>query len=174
MYIKIVLYQNYPNSLNIFNQVGIIALAFYGDLLTENTLKKLIPTKTKSNLKSYLNFDPLIKDKIFLLEKEKRHAAKKENFPKAKRIKKIIEQLSYLGNQILTLEKRKMIAIKKDDFDSASIISSEIYRLKAMADSNNFQKREKTPVQRKIRPKEQYKKFKEDTAHSFGENDFGD
>jgi hypothetical protein len=38
-----------------------------------------------------------------------------------------------------------MNAINKDDFDSASIISSEIYRLKAMVDSNNFKEQDISP-----------------------------
>jgi hypothetical protein len=66
-------------------------LAFYGDILTESNLKRLEPQKAKSKIYEYHGFDPIIRDKILLLDSEKRRAAKKDQFQKAKQYKSAMD-----------------------------------------------------------------------------------
>ena len=114
LYLKLVLHKCHLNKYNLFNQVGLIALSFYGDYLTQTkgklgTVKN--PAKPFDRLEFETQFDPTTLQKLRALEKEKKRAVAMEDFNRAKQLKEALDRLKHIGVQLQNLEERKAISV---------------------------------------------------------------
>lgn len=100
MYIKLVFHKCHLNKYNLFNQVGLIALSFYGDILTQQggklRAKKTAPQHF-DRLEYATQFDTETLKKLRALEDEKLRAVKGENYARAKKLKEAIDRLKNIG-----------------------------------------------------------------------------
>ena len=124
-YIKLELGKNYLNRYNIFNQVGLISLEFFGQVLP------LIGNSKKIN-QFYLNesirppeiteeeLDEICGDKLNQLKNEMKKNIEEEKYDICKIIKGKIEKIKLYGKKIYELEYRKQIAVNNEDFDKAN------------------------------------------------------
>ena len=100
---KLVFHKCHLNKYNLFNQVGLIALSFYGDQL-QNKGGKL---KAKKNtpqafdrLEYATQFDKQTLNKLRTLEDEKKRAVSGEDYQRAKKLKEAIDRLKHIGVQL--------------------------------------------------------------------------
>ena len=75
-------------------------------------------------------YDPMIKDKIALLEKAKEEAVLNEDYEEAKWVKIQCDKVKMIGASIVQLEWKQKLAVENEDFDSAQIIKFELDKLK--------------------------------------------
>lgn len=144
LYLKLVLHKNYVNKFNVFNQVSLITLEFFGsaiiikpenNIAKENNKDAKIPMNKDSSTLSVLNqvsyIDDISKDKIRVLKNLMDEAIKVEDYDEAKRLKLNITSILHFGIKLNDLEKQKKLFIERQDFDSAKIYKMEIEKLKA-------------------------------------------
>ena len=115
----------HTNHLNIYAQIGLIALSFLGDFNSANSNNGEI-----NHLEDELVYDPVTLKRLKDLNKAKERAVELEDFEEAKKIKNAIDSLKSVSKQLILLEERKNIAIKNDDFDAAQLIKYEIDRIR--------------------------------------------
>ena len=131
VYLKLTLHKNYLNKYNVFNQVGLISLEFYGlpievknnDFLLQDSLKQKEITDEM--------IDDLTQEKIRVMRSYLDEAIKVEDYDEAKRIKSNLDRLKVIGKRIHELEFQKKFYINNEDFDAAKIVKLEIERLKS-------------------------------------------
>ena len=124
-YIKLELGKNYLNRYNIFNQVGLISLEFFGQVLP------LIGNSKKIN-QFYLNesmrppeitdeeLEEICGDKLNELKNEMKKNIEEERYDICKIIKGKTEKIRLYGKKIHELEYQKQIAVNNEDFDKAN------------------------------------------------------
>jgi len=132
-FVKFILHKPYLNSLNIFNQAGVIAISLHGAPMNskggvENGLP--VKAKTSNDLQMRTQMDSKTLAQIDQLERSKELAIQQEDYQAAKQIKEQIDKLKAVSEQLLRLEQRKDIAIQNEDFDAAMILKEEIRRLR--------------------------------------------
>lgn len=132
LYLKLVLQKNYLNKYNVFNQVGLISLEFFGTpILTpknELYLKESLRNRQEVNEEE---MDEISQEKLKILKNQLEEALKIEDFDDAKKIKQGIDRIKLIGKKIYELEVQKKVYINNDDFDNAKIMKLEIERLKS-------------------------------------------
>ena len=134
LYMKLVFHKCHINKYNLFNQVSLIALSVFGDLLAFNEEAQKNPKPPAGvfdRLEYETQFDPTTLDRLRVLEAAKEKAIRSEDYEDAKRIKEAIERLKQIGVQLQHMEERKVFAVTHDDFESAKIIKAEIDRLRS-------------------------------------------
>lgn len=77
--------------------------------------------------------DPMIRDKLNLLNKKKQKLVEIEDFDSAKDIKQIIDKIKIIGAQIAKMEFQKKQSIEAEDFDTSKMLKFEIERLREAA-----------------------------------------
>jgi centrosomal protein CEP104 len=112
---KFTFHQNYTNHINIFNQIGLIALLVYGEKATVE--RNLLKGKEGTVLASLSDLDKETIMKLKNLEQLKREAIEEQRFDDAKQIKEDIDSLQNNLKAIIVLEKSKKEAIKREDYD---------------------------------------------------------
>lgn len=114
-YIKFIIKQCHINTINLFNQIGIIAINVVG-------------TSTKVTGASDLDsgIDPRTSDRIQDLQRRKDAALHREDYEEAKRIKAAIERLQNIADKIAALERKKAHAVANEDYDLAKAFKDEI------------------------------------------------
>ena len=127
--IKFMFLRCYSNPLNIYNQVGLIALNVLGEIPKIYEEKNMNIEKL-DKLEDEMMYDPSTLKRLKELYKAKKKAIEFEDFDEAKRIKVAIDSLKSVSQSLIQLEERKRIAIKNDDFDAAKLIKHEIERLR--------------------------------------------
>lgn len=132
LYLKISLQKNYINKFNVFNQVSLISIDFYGEPISVHKVDIMIEENLKSNQLNEDQLDELALDKIRILRQSMDEASKIEDFDEAKRIKGNIEKVRMIGKKIFNHEFQKRIAINNEDFDKAKILKMEIDKLKSL------------------------------------------
>ena len=152
---KIVLHKNHLNSLNIFNQVGVVSLTCTGSYIGDYEMSavqqrvpeggsgisgsmganpgQLMPRNLKIAGVNEEELDQTLLEKIRVLSEAKQRAVDEEDFDRAKYLKDAIDKLKLAGSQLVQLEVQKKLAIDNEDFDSAKILKFEIERLKNLA-----------------------------------------
>jgi centrosomal protein CEP104 len=126
-YLKIVLNKNYVNRYNIFNQVGLISLDFYGTPITNvKNASYFIKEQIGDE-----ELDEISQEKLKILKGQQEEALKIEDYDEAKKLKKSIERIKIIGKKIYELEIQKKLYVNNEDFDNAKIMKLEIDRLKA-------------------------------------------
>jgi centrosomal protein CEP104 len=119
-YLKIALHKCHANQLNMFNQVGLIAINVLGDELDEKYTKR----------EDHFEMDPQTTEKLKILVSLKEKAVSNEDFDEAKKIREAIDRLRLLSQQLYLLEERKKTAITNEDYDSAKVLKNEIDRIR--------------------------------------------
>ena len=139
LFLKIELGQNYRNEFNIFNQVGLMNLDFYGMYLPPlgNNLKKnrfiLKYATKKDNIEEISDYaledicGPELKD----LKEKMDYNIKIENYLECKNIKAKLDKVRIYGKQIYDLENQKRIAVNNEDFDQAMDLKNLVDKMKA-------------------------------------------
>jgi len=123
-YLKIVLNKNHVNKYNVFNQVGLISLDFYGVPVIVSAETDI--TERDRNVL----LDEISQEKLKILLNKKEEALKIEDYDEAKRLKISIDRIRSIGQKIFELETQKKLSVINEDFDNAKILKLEIERLK--------------------------------------------
>ena len=172
-YIKLKIHKNYSNNLNMFCQVGIVSLEFFG---TKKEIKKKINivenTKNINNEGSNINdtfeslfdvafnsegieekfidekMDKQTNDKLKELIEELNKKKENEEYEECKFIKDKIDKIRKISLKIYTLEEEKKDSANKNDFDKAKELKFYIEKIKKLLDfylsNSNFNKLDKT------------------------------
>ena len=146
--IKVKLNRNYSNKYNIFCQVGLISLEFYGkplinlDKINQRLLKDNYNFENEKNEnKNEINelLDEKTKEKLKILNEQLESEIKKENYEGCKIIKKEIDKIKYIAREIYKLNKKKIESVETQDFDNATFYREEITKLKnTLLNKNNI------------------------------------
>lgn len=158
-FMKFKLFENHHNDLNIFNQVGIIAVSFIGLVearpFTGNEVNVLNPRKSptkssksaiikskKNNLKkdhyNSLTVDMILGFKVanklreLVLVKEK--ALETENFRIAQNVKTVEEEVKMMCEQIEDMESDKNQAIEAENFNRAREVKEQMEEIRIVID----------------------------------------
>eukprot|EP01083_Nonionella_stella_P161666 529814_1 len=174
-YMKLSLHESHINSINLFNQIGIVALTVLG----KATMNELQPTEApitdnQSPLSLKMNdentqyndnnrmhnnnqsnpiepaMDAVTSNKIRELMILKKQAVETEDYDEAKRCKLAIEHLQSSAKQLSKLEKEKKIAVEKEDYDTAKALKLQIERLRVM--SLNPEQTQINPMRHNVMP----------------------
>lgn len=126
--LRFTFHQNYANHINIFNQVGLIALLVYGEKAAID--KELVRSKDGNVLANLSDLDRETVMKLRTLEQLKQEAADGHRFDEAKDLKEQIDKLQGNLKALAVLEKEKKEAIKREDYDEAKEIVERMKRLR--------------------------------------------
>jgi len=126
-YLKFVLHHGHVNSLNLYNQVGIVALNVLGSAIEKNPI---------DNLEFDMEFDETTAAQIREFTKAKQKAVQIEDFDEAKRLKFAIEHLKKAGSKLASLERQKKQAVAEEDFDAAKRLKYEIQSIRTRMTGN--------------------------------------
>lgn len=118
-YVKLVLNKCHVNKLNVFNQVGLIALSIFGEPLLNNTPDSKVPYQ---QLEYETKLDKETLEHLRDLERALETAERSEDYGEAKKLNDAIRNLKRVGVQLQKLEERKKIAVANKDYDSAEIL----------------------------------------------------
>ena len=139
LFLKIELGQNYRNEFNIFNQVGLMNLDFFGSYLPPlgNNPKKnkfiLKHATRKENFEeiSDLALENICGQELKELKEKMDYNIKIENYMECKQIKAKLDKVRIYGKQIYDLENQKRIAVNNEDFDQAMDLKNLVDKMKA-------------------------------------------
>ncbi|KAJ2999715.1 hypothetical protein HDV02_001958 [Globomyces sp. JEL0801] len=154
-YIKIDFYKCFVNPLNLYNQVGLVALNVLGseivnqmdkvmdDFMTSNAVVRGIIGKSihNGNLPfnedlRFLDHDNFILHALTSVSKRKKMAVNDENYILAKNLKSLQEYISQNGVKLTSLESQKRFYIDREEFDQAQSYQNEIQSLKESITKN--------------------------------------
>ncbi|CAB1118634.1 unnamed protein product [Ectocarpus sp. CCAP 1310/34] len=154
-YLRMLVHKCYINEVNLFNQVGIVAVNLLGEKLGKlapgalddpaapygagpRTLRAYPPglsgreigaaraSHTELNDLSFdMNFDPEAAQRIRDIANAKDRAARAEDYDTAKLLKEAETQLKSLGKQLAKLEVAKRQAVEDEDYDRAKMLKVE-------------------------------------------------
>lgn len=136
-YMKLIVNENHVNSLNLYNQVGIIAINIMGTINPSvdeakgsesvnsgNRLKKK-NSNPYNDLSVDMNLDPQTANKLRQLADAKSKAIDTEDYLTAKEIKQVEQELKALGSKLAQLDLAKSDAVMAEDYDLAKDIKDE-------------------------------------------------
>jgi centrosomal protein CEP104 len=103
--LKFTFHQNYSNHINIFNQIGLIALLVYGEKATVE--REMVRDREGAVVASLTDLDRDTILKLKTLEQSKREAAEDHRFEEAKEFKEQLEVLQGNLKALSILEKEK-------------------------------------------------------------------
>ncbi|DBB10866.1 TPA: hypothetical protein ACH3X3_007335 [Trebouxia sp. C0006] len=147
--LRLVVQRCHTNKLNIYNQVGIIALNLVGQVIQTENLPG-VPSYVSNHyqpshisaaagamadLSLDVNVDPITAGKIREINKHKEAAVAKEDYDEAKRLKLAIERLKAVGQKVAQLEARKRVAVEREDYDMAKALKQDIDKLRAAGEA---------------------------------------
>ncbi|CAH8445953.1 unnamed protein product [Schistosoma curassoni] len=139
-YIQLFLYKNHPNNLNLYSQVGIVAINLIGDFIDKNGRSDsddspvglfrpdyIPPTE---DLAFDMYQDPEVANIIRRLEKQKRLAVKAERFDQAQGIRDAITQLHQVGERLGRLALEKQQAVEEENYEQAKLKKNQITEMR--------------------------------------------
>lgn len=135
LFLKLELEKNHFNKFNLFNQIGLLKLEFFGDYLpfiggNNNNNKLILKHVIKKNYQNDFDLEKICGQKLTELKKQMNYNIEIENYMECKEIKKKIEKLRLYGKRIFDLESEKNIAINNEDFSKAIEIKNLVDKLK--------------------------------------------
>lgn len=139
-FVRFLVHRNFVNKLNMYNQVGIVAVNFSGleddgiDFTSgqKSVDKRVAMSKNPLNdLSIDMNLDPQTASKLRLLSEAKSRAVATEDYLTAKQIKAVELELKSLGARLAQLDIAKQEAVKSEDYDRAKEIKDESDDLRA-------------------------------------------
>lgn len=153
-HIKLVVQRCHVNKLNIYNQVGLIALNLIGEpsgssgpgmprdgYLQVNNRPTAEGTyynaaaADMADLKLDMNVDSVTAAKIREMAKAKDAAVAREDYDEAKRIKASIDRLKVVGEAIAQLDAKKRLAVEREEYDVAKVLKIDIDKLRAAGEA---------------------------------------
>ena len=158
VYLKLIIRKNISNWVNLFNQVGIVAVAAHGVLLhplissnprenecliggnDEVAIEDIRPESQEETQRPMAHealndgVDKLSARKIKELSVHKARAIQEEDYDLAKALKAQIDALMAAGPKIVELEARKRAAVEREDYDLAKTLKKEIDAVRAGAE----------------------------------------
>lgn len=140
LYLKLELGKNYINRYNIFNQVGLISLDFFGKAtpLNKNSKQRIqfyINDSVKPENVTDEELQGICGDKINQLKAQMEENIKLEQYDECKVIKAKLERVKMLGKKIYDLEYQKKIAVNNEDFDTAKELKGMVEKMKLNLDN---------------------------------------
>ena len=127
LFFKIQLERNYVNRFNIFNQVGLMNLDFFGFNLklignnerNNNFIIKHAVQNENNDINCDRDLEEVCGDELNELKEKLNYNIKIENYAECKQIKYKLDKVRQYAKQIYDLEKQKKIAVNNEDFDAA-------------------------------------------------------
>ena len=107
--------------MNIFNQVGLIALGIFGEPLNSNG-GIAGSSQPYQELEYETKLDKETLRKLRMMEKALERAETTEDYNEAQKLNEAIKNLKRIGVQLQKLEQRKKIAVKNKDYESAMVL----------------------------------------------------
>ena len=132
LYLKLVFHKPHVNSLNVFSQVGVIGVSFFGSPV-HGALQAVDKPSRVNDLALRSVLDEKTIRQLEVLERQKAEAIAAEEYIIAKDINAKIQNLKAIGVSLAKLEQRKEAALMNEDYDSAEVIKQEIRKLKVEA-----------------------------------------
>nr|CAH8828163.1 unnamed protein product [Trichobilharzia regenti] len=139
-FIQLFLHKNHPNSLNLYDQVGIVAINVIGDFVNRNlhsdpedysaTIYKPDYIPPTEDLAFDMYQDPEVANIIRRLEKQKRVAVKAELFDQAQSIRDAIIQLQQVGERLGGLALEKQQAVEEENYEQAKLKKNEMTEIR--------------------------------------------
>ena len=132
VYLRIIFEKCHVNKFNFFNQVGLIAIAAFGEPLTQSPIKNpniALERQERAEAPSFKGDDFVIR-KLRELEGNKFRAIDREEFEEAHFIKQEILKVKQIGTQLQRFEERKQVAQENEDYETATNLKREIERLR--------------------------------------------
>lgn len=143
-FMKLSIHSCYLNKLNLFNQVGIVAVNLLGsdDINAAPKPQYNEPAQSKqpelksensnslNELSVEMDLDPETASKLRLLSDAKARAISSEDYKMAKQIKAVEQELKVLGSKLSQLDVAKRKAVNTEDYDQAAAIKEETDRLR--------------------------------------------
>ena len=80
---------------------------------------QIVPRNLKLKTMENVVFDPIIQDRIEVLQEQKKEALKVEDFDYCKQVKQFIDKLKIIGNQLINMTAEKDLAIENEDYEIA-------------------------------------------------------
>jgi centrosomal protein CEP104 len=132
-FLKLRIQKNYLNDQNPFNQVGLMAVTFFGDEVSgggqpSSSLSGITHPSNSSTNNVFgieVKLDSSTLAKLKLLADAKTKAVQNEDFNTAKSIKSIESELKELANKLASLDLSKKEAVMAEDYDLASELKSQ-------------------------------------------------
>ena len=139
LFLKIELGKNYQNEYNVFNQVGLMNLDFFGNYLPPlgNNFKNnqfiLKHAARKENLNTNIDqvLEDICGDELKDLKEKMDYNIRMENYMECKQIKIKLEKVRLFGQQIYELEDQKKLAVNNEDFDKAMELKNIVDKMKS-------------------------------------------
>ena len=134
LYIKFVLYKNFINLENKYNQVSIISLNFYGVEQENNNLFEYninninINKENKDNKEEDL--DEICTTKLKEIKSTLDLCVKKEKYDNAKIFRELYQRVKLLGEKMKSLSEYKLKCIESNNFDACKKLQNDIDRIK--------------------------------------------
>ena len=139
--LRVVVHKCHVNKLNIYNQVGIVALNIIGEpiaspmgggpMMAPNAGPVRPRPAGVADVALDLDVDPITAVKIREIHQLKEEAVAREDYDEAKRLRDGINRLKAVGAKVAQLEARKRAAVEAEDYDAAKVLKSEIDKLRA-------------------------------------------
>jgi hypothetical protein len=138
-YLKLLIFENYVNKHNSYNQVGVVAISLLG--LDDDSKRPVGGGRgEKDSAKGYnnpyndltvdINLDPQTANKLRQLAEAKAKAISNEDYVTAKQIKLVEQELKSLGSRLAQLDMAKQEAVATEDYDLAKEIKEECDNLR--------------------------------------------
>ena len=133
-FIKFVLYKNFINLENKYNQVSIISLNFYGVEQENNNLFEYninninISKENKDNKEGDL--DEICTTKLKEIKSTLDLCVKKEKYDNAKIFRELYQRVKLLGEKMKSLSEYKLKCIESNNFDACKKLQNDIDRIK--------------------------------------------
>lgn len=170
-FVKFVFQHPYANNLNFFNQVGVIALSFFGSEIGGNSteVQQVVSRKAQpsDDLQMGAQFDQRTLDLIDQLEKEKQMAVEDEDYARAKLLKEQIQKVKESMDIVARLEQQKKVLVENEDYEGAEVIKREIANLVGGKSGNNNKQtdKEKYGEQNRTRAPSAYRQEESSPEH---------
>jgi centrosomal protein CEP104 len=134
----LVVHRNYVNKLNLFNQVGVVAVNLLGTSSSGPSGARGLDASggaemggnPLNDLSVDMNLDPQTAAKLRLLSETKSRAIATEDYLTAKQIKAVEGELKALGSRLAQLDMAKRQAVGAEDYDRAKEIKDETDELR--------------------------------------------
>ena len=127
--IKMLVHGFHKNTQNLFDQAGIVAMNFIGEVYAlPNPVPE--PPPMGGSFEDELQFDPSIINKLKLLSAAKSEAVKMMNFEEVIRITDAIELLKESGVYLNKLEDKKREAVHKLHFETANTLKEDMDKIR--------------------------------------------
>ena len=135
LFLKLEFEKNYFNNYNLFNQIGILKLEFFGDYLpyiggSNKNNRLILKHALEKKYENDMDLETICGQQLNELKKQMNYNIEIENYLECKEIKKKIEKVRLYGKRIFDLEEEKKLAINNEDFSKAIEIKNIVDKMK--------------------------------------------